>query len=232
MRNIFPESAFTDGDVDGVPYRRLDGSNSSVEEAQRFAQYLEEGVLNSTTLNNLSHLDLLICTSPHGPVVESYTFNLQKNDKDLKKKKKKNVADENGDNDNDDDDDGTKFRSVFVCRSLQLMLRKLLVTTQALGPLPEGAMIAMRLVWTPQTAAEYEPRWFQSGGHAMQLQQDVIDMDLNLGKVEAKQRCVELTFRALPEQIRETYSGDDDDDNGEQHNDQDGIIMSSKRARQ
>jgi hypothetical protein len=89
--------------------------------------------------------------------------------------------------------------------AVRVMLRKLLVTTDALTPMHTGCIISLRLVYKEGTPPEFEPLHFRAGGHELRLPSDgEAAMDLHLGHVEAGAgKALEFTFQSGPDRMRQ-----------------------------
>ncbi len=61
LRGVFPEKAFGEGEICGVPIRRLEPGSEFVE-AQSFLRFIEEGVLKAIQLDVLSSVEVLFQT--------------------------------------------------------------------------------------------------------------------------------------------------------------------------
>jgi hypothetical protein len=179
LRNIFPESCFRDGEMCGVTVRTLD-PQCEEEAARLFTSYIEEGLMSAVADNLLLSCDLLISNKLQ--VLEKYTFAFSDSgliigaSEPIKQRDPK--------------------------KSVQIMLRKLLITTDALGPLEDESYLSIRLHYKSDIAEEFEPKWFQTGGGELQFADDEIQpMDLNLGGIDTADKQLQLTFQARPEQI-------------------------------
>ncbi len=207
LRGVFPEEAFGEGEICGVSIRRLN-PEGSIAEARQFLRYLDEGVMSAIKLNVLSSVELLFQTeqargvcawllkltrSKDGPVVERYVFA---------------VAEGGALSISSGREDGAaaqQTRARETNDAVRVMLRKLLVTTDALTPMHTGCIISLRLVYKEGTPPEFEPLHFRAGGHELRLPCDSeAAMDLHLGHVEAGAgRALEFTFQSGPDRMRQ-----------------------------
>ncbi len=86
--------------------------------------------------------------------------------------------------------------------AVRVMLRKLLVTTDSLTPMPSGCLLSLRLIYKEGVAPEFEPLHFRTGGHELRMESEQAAMDLNLGRVGAGVgHAMEFTVQALPEHV-------------------------------
>jgi hypothetical protein len=198
LRNIFPEDCFKDGDLCGVSVKGLD-PDAPDETARKLSLCLEEGVLACMDKQCLASVEVLISATPTGPVAERYALAVSDGGLSILGEAEKCKPD--------------------PTKSVRTMLRKLLVTTDALGELDEGSFISLRLHYKANVPEEFEPRWFQAGGSELQFQEDgTHPLDLHLGKVETETHQLAFTFQARPEQIKD---GEDDEDDEDQDNEDD-----------
>ena len=195
LRGVFPDNAFIDGDICGVPVRNLN-PDSDLEEVKLFARFVDEGILKTVRLNMLSSAELLVLAPKGERVLERYCFHFSETGE-------MSVLSDNNNKDKEDAPlSSTKTRE---CKdSVRIMLRKLLVTTDALGPLVDGCQLAIRLTYKDFVPPEFEPKFFQTGGQALDFGGGVkAPLDLNLGMVESTGYAMDFLFQANPEQLRQ-----------------------------
>lgn len=191
LRGVFPDNAFIDGDICGVPVRALN-PKSELEDVKLFSRFVEEGILKQIRCNLLSSAELLVLPTHGDQVLERYCFSFSESSGEI------SVA-----RDNKAMDEGKATLKHRECKdSVRVMLRKLLVTTDALAPLTSGCRLAIRLVYKPEVPPEFEPKFFQTGGQDYQLNLSS-PLDLNLGMVEASGFAMDFTFQANPEQLNQ-----------------------------
>lgn len=213
LRNLFPEKAFCDSDIAGVKVRLLQQDCEIVAAKDLFCR-IEEGLIKAVEMDVLSGVDLIISKTQRGPALEQYSFKFSsKGTLELEAvattKKEGN----------------TSTTSKDQKKSVQILLRKLLVTTDALGPLDDDCVFNMRLHFKPHVPIDYEPKWFNAGGDEITFQQDGVEpMDWSLGTIEKGRRSFELLFQARPEQIA---MEDDEEEDQEHEQDEEEEIESS-----
>jgi hypothetical protein len=210
---VFPDGAFIDGDICGVPVRSLD-PKSELDDVKLFSRVVDEGILETVRLNLLSSAELLVLAPKSEQVlfltVFFFCFFLCNQRQQVLERYCFSFSNETGEvaiSKGGDGGDASKNNSVFAksrdCKdSVRIMLRKLLVTTDALGPVTEGSQLAVRLSYKSHVPAEYEPRFFQTGGQYLQLAMKA-PLELNLGQVDSTGCAMEFTFQANPEQLRQ-----------------------------
>ena len=211
LRNIFPEKAFCDSDIAGVKVRLLE-KNSDIAEAKNLFCHVEEGLIKALEMNVLSGVDLIISQSTNGPTLEQYSFQFSD-------RGELEVEMDNQSTNRPQQSKPTRNMSAKEQqkKSVQIMLRKLLVTTDALGPLTDECTFSIRLRFKDHVPQEYQPKWFQPGGDEIQFQQDGTEpMDWSLGTIEKGNKAFELLFLARPEQIAMEEEEEDEDDEDEE----------------
>lgn len=205
LRNLLPETAFVDRELFSVRVRTLDPA-CNVDACRALLQCVEEGVLEALRRETLDSVDLLISSEREGPPLEQYRFSFWSDGDAVGVHVDK--QDTGAQNNNHNNANGTvgrkKTRDLAKC--VQVLLRKLLVTTDALAPLEEPCFLTLRLNYKSTVPEEYQTRWFRAGGTNMTLPDDGTALDLCLGSIRTGARRVDVNFSARPEQMAQDGS--------------------------
>lgn len=214
---MFPDSAFVNGEICGVSVRALN-PESELEDVQSLLRLVEEGIIKLVRQNLLASAEVLILSPKDEQVLERYFFTFS------------NVAERDPaslqlavSGGKEEVLVSTKERE---CKdSVRIMLRKLLVTTDALDDLVKGCKMAFRLIYKDNAVPpEFEPKYFQTGGHNLVIGVRK-PLDLNLGQVQATGHSMDFIFQANPEQLRQ-----DSEDGGEPSSSPAASVLASSPA--
>ncbi|KAJ3327678.1 hypothetical protein HDU76_011345, partial [Blyttiomyces sp. JEL0837] len=153
LRGLFPEENFEDSKVHGLLLKKIERGVS--DEANELMDWMEKGCYDALEKRYLKTMIFGVYMDPEHPedLIESYTFGfsypgknqwcISINDSQKETYKMKN-----------------KQEIIKVTRDL---LRRVLVLTQTLRPLPENANLAMRLYYYDDvTPIDYEPPLFRA----------------------------------------------------------------------
>lgn len=195
LRGIFPQEAFKDTELRGIMVRRLDPEKCV--EARLWQSFMEDGLLAAVRKNSLTQAEFILSSPMGGPMVERYTFSFVPDGLTVQ---------------------GVAVREADSARAVKSMLQKLVMTTDMLGRLEEGTVMSIRLHYRSTIPEEYEPRWFISGGKALEFDQDnVAPVDAHLGMVNTATGPLELLFQARPEMLRPIFDEDEENDDRHSH---------------
>ncbi|KAI9006141.1 DNA-binding protein, partial [Gaertneriomyces semiglobifer] len=154
LRGLFPEENFKDTTMGGLALKSL--QRDITVEADELMDWLERGCFDALAKQYLKTMIFGVYLDPNDPekLVEAYTFGFSYPDKD----RWCITITSNG---------KEQFRLKTrgeIMKATSEMLRRLLVLTQTLRPLPEKAYITMKLFYYDEvTPADYEPPFFRPG---------------------------------------------------------------------
>ena len=97
-----------------------------------------------------------------------------------------------------------------VARTTHQLVRRLLVLTQSLEPLPEHAFITMRLYYTEDTPIEYEPPQFKACSPDDLPQSPSDGLDIKVGKVQTKHHEMSCKVTTRAAEIQRQPGADED----------------------
>ncbi|RKO92018.1 DNA-binding protein, partial [Blyttiomyces helicus] len=175
LRVLFPEENFRDSSLNGMALKSLQRGYSV--EADELMDWLELGCYDALEKQYLKTMIFGIYLDPENPeqLIEAYTFGFSYPSKDqwcvtIKSGDKAELK--------------LKTRTEIM-RATSEMLRRLLILTQTLKPLPENAYITMRLFYYDDvTPEEYEPPLFRAGDNHEKLFFQDPTQTLKVGAVE------------------------------------------------
>lgn len=182
LRNVLPEGDFRDAEVARVRVRNLD-VNAANTHARQLACFVEEGLLQAVADRALQGADLFL-SRPHtsdasiapSALLETYSFDISELDSSAA------------------GGDGTK--------SVQMMLRKLLVTTELLDALEGDVRVSFRLRFAPHVPDDYQPRWFATGGAKLSLAHGGHEpLEFYLGNVDRAPQRFTMSMAARAERM-------------------------------
>ena len=184
LRSMFPENAYANRSMDGLPLKILRGKNECPE-AQSLANWLM-GAFDALEKKYLRELMLIVYKDPSNPdvVQELYTFRFsypkgQATCEMLQGEEEMVVKNVSPDD---------------IYRSTQNMLRTLVVLTQGLAPLPDSMMTMKLTYYDSVTPGDYEPAGFCSTP-LVEPQLPSGAASLQSGKVETSFHSVQLRVK-------------------------------------
>ncbi|BFZ60662.1 hypothetical protein YB2330_001704 [Saitoella coloradoensis] len=141
----------TAGGGNGMRFKKLKRGYS--EEANTLLDYIEKGVYDALGKRHLRSVILAIYLDPAKPhdIIESYTFSFAYKSTG---EACMTIIDTNGQS-----IDGVK--NLDARKSVQALLRRLIMLTQTLRPLPDSRWITIKLVYNESTPDEYQPPGFK-----------------------------------------------------------------------
>ncbi|GAO51044.1 HORMA-domain-containing protein [Saitoella complicata NRRL Y-17804] len=141
----------TAGGGNGMRFKKLKRGYS--EEANTLLDYIEKGVYDALEKRHLRSVILAIYLDPAKPhdIIESYTFSFAYKSTG---EACMTIIDTNG-----QPIDGVK--NLDARKSVQALLRRLIMLTQTLRPLPDSRWITIKLVYNERTPEEYQPPGFK-----------------------------------------------------------------------
>ncbi|KAI8873069.1 DNA-binding protein, partial [Ramicandelaber brevisporus] len=162
LRGLFDERCYTEESVGGLTVKHLKKKSSAdthsrtatdakatrqLDQAATIASWIESACGEPISKKYLRSLTVGISVTPHTPwlIVECYTFHIRYSGSTATAAKTGPPA--------------AHSRSEVKAITQQL-LRRLLVLTQSLPPLPSGRVLSMKLSYYPHTPADYEPPQF------------------------------------------------------------------------
>eukprot|EP00092_Neocalanus_flemingeri_P023346 GFUD01025312.1.p1 GENE.GFUD01025312.1~~GFUD01025312.1.p1 ORF type:complete len:538 (-),score=191.36 GFUD01025312.1:59-1672(-) len=192
LRSMFPEEAYADRSMDGLPLKILMEKNKC-KEAATLASWLI-GAFDALERRYLKELLFIIYMDPACPekVYEMYTFKFtypggQVACQMLQGENKKEVQTMHPDD---------------VYKSTQNLLRSIIELTQSLRPLPSSAHLSMKLTYYEDvTPEDYEPAGFGPADHG-EVQLLPGSLHLCAGEVSTGHHTVKLKVHAM--QVEET----------------------------
>ena len=191
LRNIFEEDAFADKSLSGLKLKILK-EKSGNEKAETFASWLV-GAFDAIERNYLRELVFFIYLDEDKPedVHEKYTYKFNYNDGEAE-------IEMTG-------DDKVGGKQSMDMKSIQettrALLRSILVTTQALQPLPDSAYLAIKLTYYDEvTPKDYEPVGFVASNLTEEMPKERLSTDL--GSVETSYHTVKLKVDAKISKVK------------------------------
>ncbi|KAJ3029930.1 HORMA domain-containing protein 1 [Rhizophlyctis rosea] len=195
---LFPEDNFKDTALNGMALKSLVRDYSI--EADELMDWLEKGCFDALEKKYLRTMIFGIYLNEENPekLVESYTFNFSYPAKDLWSI----TIDAAG-------KEAFKLRTRGeIMKATSDMLRRLLILTQTLKPLPENAYITMKLYYYDDvTPSDYEPPLFKSADDEQKFYFATKPEKIRVGMVETPHHAVKLQVQTAPDGIQPT---DDD----------------------
>ncbi|KND01595.1 uncharacterized protein SPPG_03393 [Spizellomyces punctatus DAOM BR117] len=195
LRGLFPEDNFKDTSMGGLALKSL-VRDFSVE-ADELMDWLERGCFDALEKQYLKTMIFGIYLSPDNPdqLVEAYTFGFSYPEKD----QWCITIDSNG-------KQAFRLRTRGeIMKATSDMLRRLLILTQTLRPLPENAYITMRLFYYDDvTPAEYEPPFFRAGDNDEKFYFAHRPEKIKIGQVETPHHALNLHVQTASDGIEPT----------------------------
>merc|ERR1719414_380227 len=192
LRNIFPEDAYSNRSLDKLPLKILKQNNPS-KNADTLASWLV-GAFDAIEKKYLKEMMLVVYMDEAHPDVvhEMYTFNFSYPGGLATCE----IAVQQG-------GDGTNISLESVKKSTQSLLRRILVVTQGLSPIPSSGHVSMKLTYYDDvTPVDYEPAGFVPTEMVIpSLPMDVHSIDS--GKVDTSHHTVQLKVLAVTEDIND-----------------------------
>jgi len=210
LRSMFPEEAYANRSMDGLPLKILMEKNAC-KDAATLASWLI-GAFDALERKYLRELLLIVYLDPACPdkVHEMYSFKFsypggQVACQMLQGEKRKEVQTMHPDD---------------VYKSTQQLLRSVIDLTQSLSPLPRSAFLSMKLMYYDDvTPEDYEPTGFGPADH-QDVQLPLGSLHLNSGEVSTGHHTVKLRVQARqvedmrreqPSLVTNTFSASESD---------------------
>ena len=197
LRSMFPEEAYADRSMDGIPLKILK-ENNIIQEAGTLAGWLV-GVFEALEKQYLREMMLIVLEDPNQPekVHEMYTYRFSYPNG--------NVACQMLQG--EDQKVLQKVQPNSVYSSTVSLLRSVIMTTQTLGPLPASSFLSMKLsYYDDETPMDYEPSGF--------VPTDNIDfafptdaVSLGLGKVTTDHHAITVQLNAIEHNSTASQNG-------------------------
>ena len=189
LRSIFPEKAFSNRSLDGLPLKILK-EVSDCEAATSLVSWLR-GAFEAIEKRYLKELIFIIYMNPENTndVHEMYTFRFGYTEGDRMECQLLQGQNEKRINSVTDDD---------LYKATQSMLRTIIVLVQGLGPLPDSAYMTMKLKYYDEfTPTDYEPPGFcPTEWTSPTLPSGAVS--LNSGDVSTNFHTMKLRVKAAP----------------------------------
>ena len=193
LRNMFPEDAYSNRSLDKLPLKILKQNNPH-KNAGTLASWLV-GAFDAIEKKYLKEMMLVVYVDEAHPDVvhEMYTFNFSYPGGLATCE----IAVQQG-------GDGTNISLESVKKSTQSLLRRILVVTQGLSPIPPSGHVSMKLTYYDDvTPVDYEPAGFVPTEMVIpSLPTDVHSIDS--GKVDTSHHTVQLKVLAMAEHINDS----------------------------
>lgn len=169
LRGLFPDDSFVDqkfvpDKVDKNYDRNNCAQNNSIKiktlargrnsEVDVLLDWLEKAVFKSIRLKFLKALSLGIFLDENNPqeMIENYIFSFEYDNDEVKM----NVTNKNTTGNRDD-----SISLLDSRRMAQQLMRRFIIITQSLEPLPQRKFLTMRLMFNENTDPEYQPPFFR-----------------------------------------------------------------------
>ncbi|KAI8591437.1 DNA-binding protein [Geranomyces variabilis] len=154
IRGLFPENHFKDSSLGGIALKTIERNVSP--QSDELLNWLEKGCYDALERRYLKTMIFGIYLDPEEPekLVEAYTFGFSYPNEDQWCL----TIDANG-------KESHRLRTRgAVMKATSDMLRRLLILTETLRPLPENACLTMKLFYYDNiTPDDYEPPYFREG---------------------------------------------------------------------
>eukprot|EP01063_Lacrimia_lanifica_P000579 TRINITY_DN1030_c0_g1_i8.p1 TRINITY_DN1030_c0_g1~~TRINITY_DN1030_c0_g1_i8.p1 ORF type:complete len:525 (+),score=151.55 TRINITY_DN1030_c0_g1_i8:73-1647(+) len=182
LRNVFPEDSYTDRVISGVGIKSLVANN---DETRTVIDWLEKGVFDALQKQFLRVLSLVV-TDYNGGVIENYDFRVSYPASGAAVAVSASSS------------QGGAPTKTDVAASMKAMLRKVIVLTQSMQPLPEERCITMKLVYDKDTPEEYEAPYFREASEEARKQftRERNVVNLKLGQVKTEYHVMDLRAMA------------------------------------
>ncbi|KAJ3294952.1 DNA binding protein [Borealophlyctis nickersoniae] len=195
LRMLFPEENFKDTSLNGMALKSLVRDYSI--EADELMDWLEKGCYDALEKQYLKTMIFGIYLDPDNPdkLVESYTFQFSYPEKDLWCVTIDAAGKETF---------RLKTRNEIMSATA-VMLRRLLILTQTLKPLPENAYVTMKLYYYDEvTPLDYEPPFFQAGDDTKKFYFETKPEKIKIGQVDTPHHAVNLQVQTASDGIQPT----------------------------
>ncbi|CAG8550987.1 12511_t:CDS:10, partial [Ambispora leptoticha] len=204
LRGLFPEENYEDFQVGSLALKHLKRDYS--REANSLLDWLETGIFDALTHQYLRAIVFGIFLDPNEPnkLVECYTFKLTYPHGEPLLRIENNEGEVfatigGGNSDNvSTNQQQHAFTIGEIKKSMQQLLRRLILLTQTLKPLPDNRYIVVKLhYYEDVTPTNYEPPFFRSCGDQERLIFDKKPEKIPVGDVETAYHGLNLTIQTV-----------------------------------
>ncbi|KAI9203330.1 HORMA domain-containing protein [Polychytrium aggregatum] len=192
LRMLFPEENYKDTSLNGLAIKSLRRDYSF--EADELIDWIEHGVYDALEKRYLKTMVFFIFYDPSDPcnIIESYTFSFS-----YPSERQMHVSFHM-----DDHQVYALKTKDEIMKATSEMLRRLLVLTQTLKPLPESAYISIRLFYYDEvTPSDYEPPCFRPESSGEQLFFPYQPEKIRIGDVLTPFHAVNLQIRTATDSL-------------------------------
>jgi hypothetical protein len=163
---LFPENSFQTKGLQGIAVKTI--KNDISTESNTIVDWIERGCFDALQKQYLKTIIFGIYLDPEHPnkLVEQYEFSFSY--------EKENI---------EVNLNSTDISIDSIQKNTRNLVRRLLISTQNLEPLPENAYVTMRLLYHDHTPIDYEPPLFKQG---VPLEQMDSVQTLSIGNVETE----------------------------------------------
>ncbi|KAJ3168231.1 HORMA domain-containing protein 1 [Geranomyces variabilis] len=192
IRGLFPENHFKDSSLGGIALKTIERNVSP--QSDELLNWLEKGCYDALERRYLKTMIFGIYLDPEEPekLVEAYTFGFSYPNEDQWCL----TIDANG-------KESHKLRTRgAVMKATSDMLRRLLILTETLRPLPENACLTMKLFYYDNiTPDDYEPPYFREGDNDSKFYFASPPERVKTGLVETPYHALNMHVQAATEEL-------------------------------
>ncbi|KAJ3173947.1 HORMA domain-containing protein 1 [Geranomyces variabilis] len=192
IRGLFPENHFKDSSLGGIALKSIERNVSP--QSDELLNWLEHGCYDALEKRYLKTMIFGIYLDPEEPekLVEAYTFGFSYPNKDQWCL----TIDANG-------KESHRLRTRgAVMKATSDMLRRLLILTETLRPLPENACLTMKLFYYDDiTPEDYEPPYFREGDNDSKFYFASPPERVKTGMVETPYHALNMHVQAATEEL-------------------------------